>query len=333
MSPRVTMRDVASAVGVSPMTVSRGLRGDKTVSHETRDKVREAARKLGYVSDTTAQAFRTQKSGFVAVTLPSINNANFAETYHTLSDAMAGMGMQLLLGATDYQIEKEEELVRQLLARNPEALVVTGGHHTPATRDLIRNRGLPVVEIWDMPTDPLGHVVGFSNVDAMRTVVAHLADKGRRRLAFVGASEGTDMRGAARRKGVVSAAQVMGLPDVICFDAGTAPASMRQGAALVEQIGHRLQDFDALVCVSDPVAFGVLNACRRLGIEVPEQLAITGFGNFEVAAVSEPQITTVDVRARLIGENVAQILGSSLSARPPFQTIDVGARLVPGRTS
>jgi len=116
------MRDVAEAVGVSPMTVSRAFKEDRTVNEKTRSRIHREAARLGYVYDSTAAAFRTQKSGFVAVTLPSINNANFAETYRGLSVELEGNGIQLLLGATNYRVENEEELVRQLLARNPEAL-------------------------------------------------------------------------------------------------------------------------------------------------------------------------------------------------------------------
>lgn len=333
MTARVTMRDVAQAVGVSPMTVSRALRDDKTVSETTRSRVRAVAAELGYVYDTTAQAFRTQKSGFVAVTLPSVNNANFADTFRGLSEAMAGSGMQILLGATNYRLEKEEELVRQLLTRNPEALVLTGGNHTDATRSLIKARGLPVIEMWDLPPDPLGHVVGFSNADAMATLVTHLAASGRHRLAFVGASEGADLRGAERRASVVATAQKLGLAEVAVIDAGSAPVSMRHGAAAVERLGAHLSAFDALVCVSDTVAFGALSECRRMGIDVPGQLAITGFGHFDVAAVSDPRITTVDVNARLVGTEVARVLETVFSGASAPLEIEVAARLVPGETS
>lgn len=327
------MRDVAKAVGVSPMTVSRALRDDKTVSDETRTRIKSVADDLGYVYDTTAQAFRTQKSGFVAVTLPSINNANFAQTYRSLSNGLADSGIQILLGATNYRIEREEKLVRQLLARNPEALVLTGGYHTEETRDLIKARGLPVIEIWDLPVEPMGYVVGFSNARAMETIVKHLAESGRRRLAFVGASKGDDLRGADRRLGTVEAAARLKLPPVAMLDAGPAPVSMRDGAALAARMGRDLLEFDALVCVSDPVAFGVINECRRLGIDVPGQLAVTGFGHFDVASVSEPRITTVDVNARRIGEVTADYLIEIFegSARP--RSTEVGVKLVPGGTS
>lgn len=333
MGGRVTMRDLARAVDRSPMTVSRALRGDETVSVKTRDLIKKAAAELGYVYDSTAQAFRTQKSGFVAVTLPSINNANFAETFRGLSDGLEGSGIQLLLASTNYQVEKEHELVLQLLARKPEAIVMTGGHHTAETRRLLENAGLPVIEIWDLPQYPLGHVVGFSNEAAMARVVNHLAQRGHRKLAFVGATPGSDARGSARGAGVRAAAQKLGLPEVGIIDAGPAPVSMRHGAQAVAQLGKAVLQFDALVCVSDPVAFGVLSECRRMGLNVPRDIAITGFGNFDVAMISNPRITTIGVHANKIGHKVSNVLRDILAQQMSPQVVDVGSELVIGETS
>ena len=326
------MRDVARVVGKSPMTVSRALRGDTTVSAKTRALVRECADEMGYVYDSTAQVFRTQKSGFVAVTVPSINNANFAETFRGLSDGLEGTGMQLLLGSTNYSVDKELEIVRQMLARNPEAIVLTGGYHLPQTRGLLEKTQIPVIEIWDLATDPLGHVVGFSNAEAMSKIVNELAQNGRRKLAFIGASAGSDMRGSARRDSVIAAAHALGLPEVWVIDAGAAPVSMRHGAQAVKDLGQAVKGFDALVCVSDPVAFGALNECRRLGISVPQDIAITGFGNFDVATVSSPRITTVNVHANEIGRKVAGVLADIFSGQSDAQRIDVGSTLVRGET-
>ena len=328
------MRDVARKVGMSPMTVSRALRDDRTVNEKTRALVRQVSDELGYVYDSTAQAFRTQKSGFVAVTLPSVNNANFAETFRALTGGLGETGLQLLLGSTNYRVAREEELVRQLLTRNPEALILTGGHHTQATRSLVQSRGLPVIEMWDLPSDPLGHVVGFSNSDAMALIVEHLVQTGRRKLAFVGASEGADMRGAVRRAGVIEAARRHDLPEVAIIDAGPAPVSMRHGAAVIEAIGQEVARYDALVCVSDPVAFGCLSAVQRMGLHVPNDLAITGFGHFEVAKVSNPRITTVNVQAENIGRQVATLLqGIFEDAGGAPAWVDVGSEMVIGETS
>jgi LacI family gluconate utilization system Gnt-I transcriptional repressor len=125
----------------------------------------------------------------------------------------------------------------------------------------------------------------------------------------------------------------LGLPEVTMIDAGQAPVSMKQGAEAVALLGRDIMRFDALVCVSDPVAFGALNACRRLGLDVPSDIAIMGFGNFDVAVVSHSQITTVNVHANQIGRKVAEILQRILEDNTAPQWIDVQSDLVVGETS
>ena len=336
MGAKVTMRDVARAAGVSTMTVSRALKQESSVNAKTRALVQSAADTLGYVYDTTAQAFRSQKSGFLAVILPSINNANFAATHRALTQALARTDLQLLLGVTNYRLEEEERLVRQLLARRPEAIVLTGGHHTAATRSLLKAIDIPVVEIWDIPADPIGSVVGFSNAAAMELVVEHLVSQGRRKLGFLGASGESDRRGADRRRGAIAAAKRLGLPELVHLDAGEAPATMTSGAQAVEGAQDVLRNLDALICVSDPVAFGACMSLQRLGFRVPEDIALTGFGSFEIAAVSNPTITTVEVGASDIGAMTGAAIAHIIEEQPTdIKTIfqKVTPQLVHGTSS
>ncbi|MEY4873296.1 MAG: hypothetical protein RLZZ563_2626, partial [Pseudomonadota bacterium] len=116
-----TMADVARTAGVSPMTVSRAFKQDSSVSEATRASILRAAEDLGYVFDSTASSLRSQRTDFIAVTIPSINNANFADTVGGLSDGLKDRGLQILLGYTNYDIHEEERLVEQLLRRRPEA--------------------------------------------------------------------------------------------------------------------------------------------------------------------------------------------------------------------
>ena len=301
MSARVTMRDVAREAGVSPMTVSRALKSDSSVNEKTRKVVQDVADKLGYVYDTTAQAFRAQRSGFLALTLPSINNANFATTHKALTTSLAETDLQLLLGITNYDVVREEQMVRQLLARRPDAIILTGGTHTQTTRRLLEVASIPVFEMWDIPAKPLGHVIGFSNSDAMELIVKHLADTGRRRLGFVGASPDTDARGNERRLGTIQSARKLGLPEVVDISLGPAPVTMSSGAALATHHADVLRTLDAIVCVSDPVAFGAVTALQSLGMRIPDDIAVTGFGDFEISRISRPSITTLDVGAEQIG--------------------------------
>lgn len=303
-----TMIDVARLAGVSPMTVSRAFKQDGSVSEKTRTSVMEAADQLGYVFDSTASTLRSQRTGFVAVTIPSINNANFADTVRGLSEGLKPHGLQILLGTTDYDMGKEEDLIEQLLRRRPEAIVVTGGKHTDRARRLLMNAGIPVIETWDVPQDPIGHVVGFSNASAVGELVDHLVATGRRRIAFIGGDTDRDTRGADRRLGFVAAMQRHGLATDRLIAAGPPPISMREGANAMARLLAERPDTEAVICVSDLSAFGALTECQRQGIPVPGRLAIAGFGDYEIAGICVPSLTTVDPRPEEIGHKAAEAI-------------------------
>jgi LacI family gluconate utilization system Gnt-I transcriptional repressor len=318
-----TMKDVALAAGVSVMTVSRAFKSDSSVSEATRGRIRAIAEELGYVFDATAATLRTQKTNFVAVTIPSINNANFADTVGALSDRLAEAGMQVLLGNSGYDIAAEETMIEQLLRRRPEAIVVTGGRHTERTRKMLRNSGIPVIETWDLPADPIGHVVGFSNAATMHGMVDHLVAKSMTRIAFIGGDTDGDTRGADRRRGFIQAMQRHGLDASRLVGAGKPPISMREGATAMAHLLQSLPDTQAVICVSDLSAFGALTECQRRGVLVPEDIAIAGFGAYEIAGISYPTITTIDPRPRLIGTRAAELILTLLSAEIPPEPITV----------
>lgn len=309
-----TMADVARVAAVSPMTVSRAFKRDSSVSDATRETILQAAETLGYVFDSTASNLRSQKSDFVAVTIPSINNANFADTLRGLSDGLQARGLQILLGSTNYDIHEEERLIEQLLRRRPGAVVVTGGKHTPRARRLLENAGVPVIEIWDLPVAPIGHVVGFSNAAAVRLLVDHLVAKGCTKIAFIGGDADRDTRGADRRAGFIAAMQAHGLEATRLIAVGAPPISMREGAEAMARLIETLPDTEAVICVSDPSAFGALTECQRRGIAVPGRISIAGFGDYDIAAVAFPSLTTVNPFPREIGLQTAALLLEVLDA-------------------
>lgn len=141
----VTMQTVARMAGVSAMTVSRALKSHAAVSRETRDRILEIVKETGYVPDATARVFATRRSGFVAALVPSLNNSNFADTVRGVSEVFDVAGLQMLLGDTEYSLSREEDLVRALLQRRPEAIVLTGGVHTARTRTMLARAEIPIV--------------------------------------------------------------------------------------------------------------------------------------------------------------------------------------------
>jgi LacI family gluconate utilization system Gnt-I transcriptional repressor len=315
------MADVARLAGVSPMTVSRAFKTDSSVSDATRDAILKAADDLGYVFDSTASNLRSQKTDFIAVTIPSINNANFAETVRGLSEGLKARGLQILLGYTDYDMAEEERLIEQFLRRRPEAIVVTGGRHTPRARRMLANAGIPVIETWDLPDDPIGHVVGFSNADAVRGMVDHFVAKGLTRVAFIGGDTTRDTRGADRRAGFISSMRAHGLDTTRLIAVGVPPISMHEGAEAMGRLLETMPDTQAVICVSDLSAFGALSECQRRGVDVPGRLWIAGFGDYEIAEISVPALTTINPFPREIGTRTAELILEMLDGKQDEPTL------------
>lgn len=317
------MADVAVRAGVSAMTVSRALKDGSTVSAATRARIMQAVEELGYVLDLTAGTLSSKRTGFVAVLIPSLNNSNFSDTARGIELRLEGSGLQMLLGATDYDVRKEERLVEAMLRRRPEALVVTGGRHTARARRQLQSAGIPVVEMWDLPEEPLEHVVGFSNAAAAGAVVEHLHARGYRAIAYIGGSTDRDTRGTDRRRGYERAVRDLALPAGLTIACGAPPIAMQQGSEAVVDLLGRHPEVDAVLCVSDLSAFGALAECQRRGWAVPGRLAIAGFGDFELSRSCHPRLTTVSVDAWGIGEAVGDMLlravasGRDRSPLPP----------------
>jgi LacI family transcriptional regulator, gluconate utilization system Gnt-I transcriptional repressor len=309
------MQGLADLAGVSAMTVSRALKSDASVAEATRARVLEVVKQTGYVTDVTARVFASGRSGFVAVLVPSINNSNFADTTHGMSAAFERAGLQMLLGDTGYSLDREEHLIGALLQRRPEAIVLTGGMHTARARKLLAGADIPIVETWDLPKSPLGHVVGFSNAAAGRAMVHYLFDRGYRRIGFIGGTTKRDTRGSERRFGYAEAIHELGLPEGRIVSFGKPPVTMEQGGEALGLMLRQWPDIDALVCVSDLSAFGVLMECHRRAIRVPDKIAIAGFGDFDVARCSWPRLTTTAVDCLGIGERTAELVLGAIQAR------------------
>jgi LacI family gluconate utilization system Gnt-I transcriptional repressor len=330
------MADIAAHVGVSKMTVSRALKrgdsNDRSSSEALRQRILQACDEMGYVLDQTARTFSSKRSGFVAAVVPSLNNSNFSETAEGITAAFEGSGLQLLLGYSDYRTENEEQLVRAMLMRRPEGVILTGGAHTAGTRALLLSAGVPVVETWDLPAEPIEHVVGFSNAEASAALVRELHAKGYRRIAFIGGTSSRDTRGADRRRGYAEAIKTLGLPEDRVISFGRPPISMAQGAEAIVQLVTQWPDVDAVVCVSDLSAFGALMECQRRGWAVPGRIAIAGFGDFEIAKNCHPRITTVAIDCAGIGRAAGGLLLRAIEAardghRLPRETVLIPYRV------
>lgn len=326
----VTLTDVAKHAGVSPQTVSRSIRTPDLVSKFTLERVRRSIEATGYVPNLAASNLASNRSMTVAAVIPAISASIFADALHGLDETLAPAGYQLFIGSTDYRPAHEEELVRAFLGRRPDGIFIVGTDHSPVTTHLLREAQVPVVEAWDLTDDPIDSLVGFSNRDASQAVVKFAAQRGYAHPTFAGSFQSGDFRAVARRASFEEAMQrhYPGEP-VRVIDSGTPRADLDTGRTLLNKALEAHPETDVLMFASDVFAAGAILECMRRGVKVPMELAITGFGDFEIARHLVPTLTTVSVPNREIGTTAGQLLLARMTNRAVDSTrIDLGFSVV-----
>jgi LacI family gluconate utilization system Gnt-I transcriptional repressor len=317
------------------MTVSRVIRDLDLVMPETRKRVQKAIADLGYVPDRAAGSLASRRTGFIALMLPTLTNANFAAVAHGLTAALRPAAYHLLIAYTDYSLDEEERQLQNLLARRPEAIVLTGAvHRRTASRALLAS-GIPVIEIADLPRQPIEHAVGFSNHEAGRQAARHLLNRGFGRIGAVASSAQGDVldhRGEERVRGFEEELRRAGRSTDLVLRHGTAPVSYEHGASAIGLLLAREPAIDAVFAVSDLSAVGVVMECQRRGIDVPRALSVIGFGDFDIGRQINPALTTVHVDFGTLGQRTGALILDLLSDAPAHgaapQFIDVGLSII-----
>lgn len=307
-SGRVTLQDVARAAGVSPITVSRALRGERAVAPDLAERARAAAERLGYVPDPAARALASQRSSQVLVLVPLLSNTLFVDLLEAVHRTLFPEGFQPLIGVTHYDTAEEELLLRTYLPHRPAGLLVTGFDRSDAARELIRRSGVPCVHLMETSSAPDIACVGFSQADAGAAVTRHLLDRGRRRIAFCAAQ--LDPRTLQRAEGYRRCLREAGVYDPALEVLSPERSSIALGARLFEDVVRRMPEVDAIFFCNDDIAQGGLLAANRLGVPVPGRIAVAGFNDLAGSDQMVPPLTTVRTpRAEVGRAGAAMLLG------------------------
>lgn len=324
---RVTLGDVATAAGVSPITVSRALRGERSVAAELVARVQAAAQQLGYVPDPAARALASARSSHVAVLIPLLTNALFVDLLEAVHRTLLPAGFQTLIGVTHYDPQEEEQLLRSYMAHRPAGLLVTGFDRTEASRQLIASSNVPCVHVMETTQAPGVHSVGFSQADAGHAITAHLLARGRKRIAFVAAQ--LDPRVMQRAEGYRRCLREAGVYDAKLELLNPERSSMALGGQLFEHMLKTRPEVDAMFFCNDDLAQGGLLAALRMGVNVPGRVAVAGFNDLAGSDQMLPPLTTVHTPRTEIGEEAARMLLALMKREPVAQTsVDVGYQLV-----
>jgi LacI family gluconate utilization system Gnt-I transcriptional repressor len=329
----LTLRDVSEESGVSEMTVSRVLRNRGDVSDATRAKVRDAAKRLGYVPNKIAGALASSRVNLVAVIIPSLSNMVFPEVLMGISEVLDETELQPVVGVTNYRPEREEDVLYEMLSWRPSGVIIAGLEHSDAARAMLKASGIPVVEIMDTDGEPIDAVVGISHRRAGREMANAIVRQGFERIGFLGTKMPLDHRARKRFEGFTEALAKRGLEvvDQEFYEGGSA---LKKGREMTETILRRSPDLDFLYYSNDMIGAGGLLWCLENGVEVPQKLGLAGFNGVDLLDGLPCRLATMDAGRMEIGRAAAQIVADRASGAVTEggQRIELTPRLQIGQT-
>ncbi|MGW0944588.1 LacI family DNA-binding transcriptional regulator [Streptomyces sp. NPDC002623] len=313
-STRPTSRDVAQAAGVSQAAVSLVL-GDKwrgRVSETTAERVREAARDLGYRPNLAARNLRLGRTRTVLLVVPALTTEFFAGVYTGAARVAADHGFGVVLYPSPEGVGPARDPFASAQAALDGVLASSMAADALTT---IRGDQLPLVMLDSDPAGSLGAAtVNLDIADGVRQVADHLLHLGHRHFLHLAAdipSWTFDVRARelAARLAAVPGTTLRTAPAPISIDGARTAAETALGAPGPHPT--------AIVCDDDKLAAGAYKALRRLGLRVPDDISVTGLDDLALATALDPELTTVRLDAELFGERGMQALLAVLEGRTP----------------
>jgi LacI family transcriptional regulator len=301
---RPTVHTVAARAGVSIASASRVLNGIGG-SAETIRKVREAAAEVGYVPNAIARSLQSQRTGLIALAVEDIGNPVYVAMMRAIEAVVAESGRQLLVHATGGQVDRETALLRRLAHRYVDGMILSPIRITDAHLGALVDSPVPVVVVGQLPDEtPIDNVRTDSRT-GVALAVDHLLAAGRRRIGFVngpldtvpGFARDAGFRAALTSHDIVVDERLIEVGD-FQYAAGRAAAGR-----LLERASP-----DALFCANDLIAVGALHALLTAQRRVPQDVALVGMDDTELAEMAFPQLSSVSLGSTTRGRRAAELL-------------------------
>lgn len=311
---RVTIKDIARAVGVNPSTVTRALQGSERVKLATREKIAVAADSMGYVPNMAARTLVKAKSGLIGVVIPDMTNPFFRDLAQGIEDEAAKHDLRVLISDTRGVESAERDAVQLQLELKVDGLIVPMARSAQPYYDALAKSLGSAVPIVQVNRDEAPHHVSCDTVAGSIMVMQHLLELGHRRIGFVRGptSGGIDPKMTAYRRSLDNAG-IDYDPDLIFgFD-----GSLSSSTTIVDQLVALSEQPTAVFAHNDINAIAMIHAMRLLGLRVPDDISIAGHDDIRLAGYVEPPLTTVAWPMYALGQQSVRYLYSLSHGKKP----------------
>jgi LacI family transcriptional regulator len=318
----ITIYDIAKVLGLSPATVSRGLKDHPAINFKTRKRITDAAKEMGYRSNSFASNLRMQKTHTIGIIVHELKSQFISSVLAGIEKITTEAGYDLIIGHSSETYLKEASNVHNLFHKRVDGLIASLAFDTVEMDhfDPFVQKGIPVVFFDRVADFPYGTRIIIDNVKAGYEATAHLAAQGCRRIAHITANLGRNVY-AGRLKGYRQALADYGLP----FDSSLLIVNdLSEAAALssARQVLNMDPRPDGVFATNDFFAAVFLQTLKEGGLRIPEDIAIVGFNNDAISKIIQPKLTTINYPGEEMGEQAARNLLDQMTGHTSARSTD-----------
>ena len=287
-----TMIDIAKKAGVSKATVSMVLnKKDGSISEETRNRILNITKEMGYIPNSLARSLSTSKSGTIGIVVPDIINPFFSQMARAIEDAASRLEYNVIFCNTDNNVKKEEMYIKLLISKQVDGVILIAGGKSSASLSILNNNNIHFVLV-DRYVDGYENVHGVFclNKDGVIAGINYLYEVGKRKIAFVSGPKDLQIS-KLRLEGYKESMKKFGIYDRKLIFNGD--LNLQGGMETTEQILKNVEALDAIFYSNDLMALGGMKVLVRKGYKIPEDIGIMGFDNIQMAEFIEPELTTI----------------------------------------
>ncbi|MEO9570281.1 MAG: LacI family DNA-binding transcriptional regulator [Polaribacter sp.] len=302
---KTTIKDIANVLNISPAAVSKALHNDSRISEKTKIAVRQVAKNLNYQPNHLASALRSGKSKLVGVIVPRTNSNFFSSVIQNLEEVLNKEGYSIIITQSNESYKKECNSIDSLLYSQVDGIIASMANETIDLSyfEKIKSKGIPLV-LFDRGENDLNvDYIGIDDYNSSHIIVQHLVDQGCKRIAHIGGFKRTRIFNN-RIKGYIDALKINNLPlnDELLIESNLTIDSGREKMKELLLLENRP---DAVYVAGDYAALGALQVLKEQNINIPNEIALVGFGNEPFSSLVTPSLTSIEQHSGIIGREAA----------------------------
>jgi DNA-binding LacI/PurR family transcriptional regulator len=305
---RVTIKDIARELSISPSTVSRALRNHPDISRETKKRVKSTAKRLDYFPDSLAQGLKGRRTNTIGIIVPEIKHHFFSSAISGIEEVTYKSDFTIMVCQSNENYKRERLNLKALVSNQIAGLLVSISQTTTDVShfDILKKRGIPVVFFDRINENITESKVIVDDYEGAYKAVSHLIERGYKRIAHIAGPDSISI-GRNRFDGYKNALTDNGrsFEEQLVIRGGF---KQQDGIDAMKKLLNTKPRPDAVFAVNDPVAIGAFSIIKENNIKIPSQIALVGFSNNPISALIDPALTTVEQSSYEIGKTAATLL-------------------------